>query len=1035
MQLRRLVSVALAALAAVPAAQAQEEYVNFEVPPIRALSVARFAGHDYLLVCNTADHALEVYDTVGNAFVQRIPVGLGPVSVVYHAPSQRVYTANSLGDSISIARLTSRGAGQPPLAILEQTTWVGDEPTDLVMFPDGRTLVVTLRSRDSIAFLDAATLEPIGGAFGARIPATYPLASAAAKKGLKEPVRLHWHGSNLLILAARGGNSAKHDFDALCMDLSGFRQIDMAGLGSANTGLVSLPDGRLVSVGLMARNEVIGETVLKDLPTGFVESRLYVVDGVGTPDYVVQSRDLNRGADRSVVRKEQALAHPTDVTVYDAGTTLKVFVSAYSSDRIGVLDATTVDPAQWPRRTIALQRPAGVPILGPRALALKRAAPGVSGDPGDRLYVLNQFANTVSVIDPAGEREVASFALRRDPEPADVKAGRRFLYSADLSGNGFVSCASCHIDGRTDGVGWNLGDPGDPDVLPYRRELFDGIVGPPIQGFPADKGLMVTQTLQGLVNARTNREAQPLFSNAPYHWRADRDDIGSFNGAFVNLLGGRNVVSGGVGGLTQQEMDAFEAFVNTIRIPPNPEQPLDRRYDGTLGDPNLEDGTGALRGLKLFHIQSFPGGIAGGRSCVHCHTLPEGSNRRLTTQTPAGPMETAQLRNLGPREARLETTAFGLSQIVTSDVGLTHDGSVAPSVNSFVFESARLVFVADPIKIADMIRFAREFDTGTAPIVGRSLTVRFGEAGGPGVAGAIQLMESQVAAANAGLAVHVARGGTVEGWFYDLTHQPAAYRRADRLEWRSRTEVLGLLGGAGDVLVFHATPLGTERGIAAGDQTLRRETGPAPDGITLEPMVPATPWQDVPLLSKNWRKGTGPNDFKWIGERAPGIPAEEPASPKAKRILQAVLSQQAPEFGVTGLRHEAPRRFRVAAWNVRQGARMVLRIPKDSGAPPPYGKDQHSLPIELPIFPTGEFLGDGRQVWETHAEASPELVLILLAGGPAAPGVSALRRNEVPEPPPAGTFAPRAWNLHLVEIVNEDGTRTRADEWQPLTVR
>ncbi len=75
---RILGPVLIALLASSSDLSAQGEFVNFETGPVRPLTVARVDGHDYLLVCNTPDNSVEVYDTVSDGFIVRVPVGLRP---------------------------------------------------------------------------------------------------------------------------------------------------------------------------------------------------------------------------------------------------------------------------------------------------------------------------------------------------------------------------------------------------------------------------------------------------------------------------------------------------------------------------------------------------------------------------------------------------------------------------------------------------------------------------------------------------------------------------------------------------------------------------------------------------------------------------------------------------------------------------------------------------------------------------------------------------------------------------------------------
>ena len=127
-------------------------------------------------------------------------------------------------------------------------------------------------------------------------------------------------------------------------------------------------------------------------------------------------------------------------------------------------------------------------MRGPRGLALNAAA--------QRLYVLNRMANTLSVIDTTGDKvlrelPVGSYA----PTPAFIRQGRGFLYDARLSGNGTMSCASCHADAEMDMLAWDLGNP-----FGAMEAVTVGTTGGVLvarQRHPM-KGPMTTQTLRGL---------------------------------------------------------------------------------------------------------------------------------------------------------------------------------------------------------------------------------------------------------------------------------------------------------------------------------------------------------------------------------------------------------------------------------------------------------------------------------------------------------------------------------------------------------
>jgi YVTN family beta-propeller protein len=154
---------------------------------------------------------------------------------------------------------------------------------------------------------------------------------------------------------------------------------------------------------------------------------------------------------------------------------------------------------------------------GPRGLALL---------PGAALYSLNRISGTISVINPTTDLLVKEIPIGSfDPTPAVIRNGRGFLYDAKLSGNGTVSCASCHIDAEMDLIAWDLGDPRGT------MSTNSTIASPAIpistnQPVHPMKGPMATQTLRGLKGL------------APLHWRGDRTNFTHFNGAFASLLGG-----------------------------------------------------------------------------------------------------------------------------------------------------------------------------------------------------------------------------------------------------------------------------------------------------------------------------------------------------------------------------------------------------------------------------------------------------------------------------------------------------------------
>jgi hypothetical protein len=270
------------------------------------------------------------------------------------------------------------------------------------------------------------------------------------------------------------------------------------------------------------------------------------------------------------------------------------------SSKVGVLDTAALEAdALDPRRDSA--RYIAVTGGGPSGLALD--------DDRHRLYVYTRFDDAVSVVDLHRRAEIEHRALH-DPEPPAVVQGRRFLYDARLtSSNGEAACASCHIFGDNDDLGWDLGNP-DDDVAQNPMPIL--IAGgatrffPPINGtgnvhdFHPQKGPMTTQTLRGMVN------------HGAMHWRGDRSNglfgvdthtappfdsdlaFRNFIVAFPSLLGRAQPIS-------PEQMAQFSAFALALTMPPNPVRNLDnsltpaqaRGRSFFLGCDGLDSFTGA----------------------------------------------------------------------------------------------------------------------------------------------------------------------------------------------------------------------------------------------------------------------------------------------------------------------------------------------------------------------------------------------------------------------------------------------------------
>jgi hypothetical protein len=299
---------------------------------------------------------------------------------------------------------------------------------------------------------------------------------------------------------------------------------------------------------------------------------------------------------------------------------------------------------------------------------------------------MNRIANTIAVIDTKPALSSPSSLRFCDPTPEVIRVGRGFLYDARLSGNGTMSCASCHIDGEMDQLAWNLGNPdGQMQQLTVTQN------GSSTTRYPAHpmKGPMVTQTLRGLKGME------------PLHWRGDRATFLNFNPAFDSLMGGEP--------LSNEDMQAYKAFIETIVFQPNPHRNLDNSLPQSLagGDPGA--------GENFFRNTPFLIPVAGTSiKCADCHDHPTGVTAASQFRIAQGdaidivqPIKVPHLRNV------YQMVYFDNSPRAESlaGFGLEHDGvkaGIAQAHTGPRFESIQ----DDKATINNLTAFLLCFETG-----------------------------------------------------------------------------------------------------------------------------------------------------------------------------------------------------------------------------------------------------------------------------------------------------------------------------------
>jgi len=591
--------------------------------------------------------------------------------------------------------------------------------------------------------------------------------------------------------------------------------------------------GQVTVVGTDATNEVRYEP---NLTGTFVRVNLATVDALNLNSKVVT--DLNPHLTytvSSVVQSERdrAVGDPRAIVWNSVGT--RGYVAGMGSNNVAVIN--TAGARVGVNETIEVGE-------GPTGLALDESR--------GRLYVLNRFDGSVSVVDLTAEVEVARIDYF-DPTPVEITTGRKHLYDTHKnSGLGQIACASCHVDARMDRLAWDLGDPSGAMAPLTNRNLGFGVPGlaptappaiAPYQEYHPMKGPMTTQTFQDIIG------------HEPHHWRGDRLGLEEFAPAFMGLQGDSTT-------LTATEMQEFEDFLATITYPPNPKRNFDNtmptnltltghfktgRFGGAgtalpVGRPNT--------GLALYRRRSpvfQPNGpLDGGAfACVTCHTLPTGTGPDMTVtggifQTiPAGPkgerhhglvavdgstniaIKVPQIRNIAEK--------VGFNTTKTSNnagFGYLHDGSV-DSIERFVSEPA--FNVANDQEVADLVAFMLCFSGSDLPAgttnpnpfppeppgtaskdthaaVGVQTTLVSAAAPEPGQVTLIASMITQANTGKVGLIVKGKQGGEQRGY----TYIGGSIFQSDRAGETISAAQLQAAAASGSELTYTVVPAGTQ---------------------------------------------------------------------------------------------------------------------------------------------------------------------------------------------------------------------------------
>ncbi len=307
-----------------------------------------------------------------------------------------------------------------------------------------------------------------------------------------------------------------------------------------------------------------------------------------------------------------------------------LFVTLQGMNEVLVLDA------------LALEGNTGLGTLVNR-VATGAAPQGVCSDADSgRTFVHNFLDRNVSVLETEAFFENGTLQIPRsnvsmvasETLPADVLQGKRIFYHAGdtrMSAEGYISCATCHLDGSHDGRVWD----------------FSG----------RSEGLRNTTTLSG----------RGGMTHGKVHWSANFDEIQDFENDIRTFFGGSGFMQdadfiatmnplGAPKAGRSPELDRLSAYVSSLNAGDIRRSPF-RSADGTMSMP-------ARAGQEIFSREG----------CAACHTPPRYTDSTVaaTTLHNVGTLRASSGSRIGQPLVGIDTpTLLG----VWADPPYFHDGS------------------------------------------------------------------------------------------------------------------------------------------------------------------------------------------------------------------------------------------------------------------------------------------------------------------------------------------------------------------------
>jgi YVTN family beta-propeller protein len=609
-----------------PAVPKKVGYPLMESPHFNPIAV----NGKFVYVTNTPSSTVDVIDRVSEQIVERIHVGIDPVSIAVRPDGKEVWVSNHVSDSVSVIDTDPKSPTfHVVIATIQEfnnnnaTTF--DEPVGIA-FANNEKAYVALSSENQIAVIDVVTRKITKRL---KIPAQDPRAITVKngylfvlpfESGNKTQLSGGYgttNSSDGLITFDAFEHSAKNnnvlsvgfvedlikhykqpDFDLFVYNTKDDSlALTINSLGTLLYGITVDSNSNIYLAETDARNDANGKAGTKKHGLKDLENRPYL-NQISTINLASAFKDPYLKAtfiNLEPLPPTQPSRDATFATPYAIEAILDekfLLATAFGSNAVFVVDPSS-------KQVLSRQ----IVGMGPVGIAIDDKSKSQFA------WIYNALDNTVSKINYGNIKQITNEKniILDDPTVTNTKLGRQYFNSAAISTTGTFSCASCHPNGHTDQLLWVLDTP-----------IVDG--GKQIQ-------------------PRSSMPIRGLRDTEPFHWDGTQGDP----------YGGHNAVSTvryvRPNCTTKETIDCIKSLINhninsTMKLITNEKsnnQPLTDSQINNLAIYNLSVPyppsqkrpfndvltSRALKGFDLFHIkgdnnpkQSTP------NVCGDCHRMP-----------------------------------------------------------------------------------------------------------------------------------------------------------------------------------------------------------------------------------------------------------------------------------------------------------------------------------------------------------------------------------------------------------------------------